>query len=93
MFTHTRLRSFGKRIQNVRKVFDTAVKRSGIAHATPHCLRHTSITESVHVAGANVVDISKVAGHKDLKTTLGYIHVAPERLHEAVANLPTLATF
>ena len=93
VFTHTRPRSFGKRIQNVRKVFNTAVKRAGIAHATPHCLRHTSITESVHVAGANVVDISKVAGHKDLKTTLGYVHVAPERLHEAVANLPTLATF
>ena len=93
VFTHTRPRSFGKRIQNVRKVFNTAVKRAGIAHATPHCLRHTSITESVHVAGANVVDISKVAGHKDLKTTLGYVHVAPERLHEVVANLPTLATF
>ena len=93
MCTHTRLRSFEKRIQNARKVFDTDVKGSRIVHATPHCLRHTSITESVHVAGANVVDISKVAGHKDLKTTLGYIHVAPGRLHGAVANLPALMTF
>ena len=78
MFTHTRPRSFGKRIQSVRKAFDTAVKQAGIAHVTPHCLRHTSITESVHVVGANVVDISRVAGHKDLETTLEYIHVAPE---------------
>ena len=42
--------------------------------------------------GANVVDISKVVGHKDLNTALGYIYVAPERLHGAVANLSTVAT-
>ena len=93
VFTHTRPRSKGQRIQTVTKVWATAVKRAGIAWATPHCLRHTAITESVHVPNANVVDISRVAGHKDLKTTLGYIHVAPDRLHQTVANLPTLGTF
>ena len=55
-----------------------------------HCLRDAGITESVHVPNANVVDISRVAGHKDLKTTLGYIHVADDRLHQTVANLPKL---
>ena len=93
VFTHTKPRYFGERIQDVRKVFQTAVNRAGIDYATPHCLRHTAITESVHVPNANVVDISRVAGHKDLKTTLGYIHVAPDRLHQTVANLPTLGTF
>jgi integrase len=82
VFTHTKPRYFGKRINSVAKAFDAAVKRAGIAHATPHCLRHTSITESVHLLNANVVDISKVAGHKNLKTTLGYIHTADERLHQ-----------
>ena len=81
VFTHTRPRSKGQRIQTVTKVW-----------ATPHCLRHTAITESVHVPNANVVDISRVAGHKDLKTTLGYIHVADDRLHQTVANLPKLVT-
>ena len=38
---------------------------------------------------ANVVDISRAVGHKDLKTTLGYVHSADERLHQAVAKLPT----
>ena len=52
----------------------------------------SATTGSVYVDGANVVDVSMVAGHKDLKTTLGYIHVADERLYEVVANLPTLAT-
>ncbi len=90
VFTHTTPRYFGKRIQDVRKVFQTAVDRAGIAHATPHCLRHTSITESVHAPNANIVDISKVAGHRNLKTTMGYVHTADKRLREVVANLPSV---
>ena len=41
--------------------------------------RHASITEAVHVPNSNVVDISRVAGHKNLKTTQRYIHTADER--------------
>ena len=72
------------------KVFQTAIKRAGIAHATPHALRHTGITEGVHAPDANVVDISKIAGHKDLRTTMGYVHASPQRLHDAVAKLPNV---
>jgi integrase len=72
------------------KVFGTAVRRAEIPHATPHCLRHTSITESVHAPNANVVDISKVAGHKNLRTTMDYVHTVDDRLHQAVANLPSV---
>ena len=73
-------------------MFETAVIRADIDHATPHCLRHTAITESVHAPDANVVDISRVAGHKNLKTTMGYVHTADDRLHQTVANLPTIGT-
>ena len=72
------------------KVFQSAVKRVGIAHATPHALRHTGITEGVYALGANVVDISHIVGHKDLRTTMGYIHTAVPRLHAAVAKLPNV---
>lgn len=92
VFTHTKPRFFGKRIVSVAKVFQAAVERAGIDHATPHSLRHTSITEGVHVDGANVVDISKVAGHKNLQTTMRYVHTAGERLQDVVANLPSIAT-
>ena len=54
--------------------------------------RHASITEAVHVPNSNVVDISRVAGHKNLKTTQRYVHTADERAHEAMAKLPKLAT-
>ena len=92
VFTHIKPRYFGTRIRDVRKVFQTAVERAGIDYATPHCLRHTSITESVHAQDANVVDISRVAGHRNLKTTMGYVHTADDRLHQTVANLPTIGT-
>jgi len=92
VFTHTRSQWFGKRIATVGSVFETAAKRAKIEHVTPHALRHTGITEGVHAPGANVVDISRVAGHKDLQTTMGYIHTAPSRLHEAVAKLPSIGS-
>jgi len=92
VFTHTKPRYFGERIQDVRKVFQTAVERAGIAYATPHCLRHTSITESVHAQGGDVVVTATIAGHKNLKTTMRYVHTADDRLHQTVANLPTIGT-
>ena len=91
VFTHTKPRYFGQRIKSVSKVFQLAVERAGIDHATPHALRHSSVTEAVHVGdGSNVVDISKFAGHKDLKTTMRYAHTSGERLHQVVIGLPSV---
>lgn len=90
VFTHTRARNKGERIQSVRKVWGTTVERAGIAWCTPHCLRHTHITEAVHAEGANLSDIARGVGHINTKTTEGYIAVADDRLHNAVANLPTI---
>ena len=92
VFTHTKPRYFGTRIKSISKVFAIAVERAGIAHATPHCLRHTSITEAVHADNANVVDIARAAGHS-LKTAEGYIHTADARLQKAVAGLEKIVTF
>ena len=64
----------------------------GIPWTTPHLLRHISITESVHVIHSNVVEISRVAGRENLKTTQSYTHTAYERAHEAIAKLPKLVT-
>jgi len=91
VFTHTKPRYFGTRIKSISNVFRIAVERAGIAHATPHCLRHTSITEAVHADNANVVAIASAAGHS-LKTAEGYIHTADARLHKAVAGLGNIGT-
>ena len=91
VFTHTKPRYFGARIKRVTDVFKAVVKRAGIAHAIPHCIRHTSITEAVHADSANVVDIARAAGHS-LKTAEGYIHTADARLQETVAGLVNIVT-
>ena len=93
VFTHTKPRYFGSRIQSVRRVWETAIARAGIPWATPHSLRHTSAIEAVHAENANVVDIMKRLGHKRLATTLEYLHTADERAQEEVANLQKIVTF
>ena len=92
VFTHTRPRCRGIRVHSVYGAWAKAVEKAGIDWCTPHCLRHTGITEAVHVDGADVVDISRLVGHRNLHTTQGYIHVADSRLHDAVAKMPTIVT-
>ena len=70
----------------------TAVEKAGIDWCTPHCLRHTSITDLAHAEGVAVSTASGIAGHNNLQTTLGYIHEADSRLRVAVAKLPTIGT-
>ena len=94
VFTHTKPRYFGEaRIQDVRKVFQTAVKRAGIglcdAALSASYVNHRRA--SMHRM-VDVEVISIVAGHRNLKTTMGYVHTADDRLHQAVANLPTIGT-
>ena len=92
VFTHTRPRCRGVQVKSVYGPWKKAVEEAGIAWCTPHCLRHTSITELVHAEGVAVSTASGIAGHSNLQTTLGYIHEADSRLHEAVAKLPTIGT-
>ena len=54
-------------------------------------LIYTAITEAVHVPDANVVDVSRAAGHS-LKTAEGYIRTADDRLDNAVTGLGQLVT-
>ena len=76
----------------MRKVWATAIAKTGIDWCVPHCLMHTGITEAVHADGANHWDIARQFGHRNISTTQGYIHVADGRLHNAVAKLPTIVT-
>ena len=53
--------------------------RTTIPHMRkPHAFRHTAITESAHTFDTNVFDIGKVAGHRNLSATQGYIYTPDE---------------
>lgn len=48
-----------------------------------HSMRHSFCTWMIQ-AGVAVPTVQKLAGHADIKTTMGYVHVARKDLHDAV---------
>jgi integrase len=55
-------------------------------HFVIHCLRHTCATRLL-IAGVDVYRVMKWMGHKNIKTTLRYIHLAPHDLNGALKLL------
>ena len=77
-----------KRQDSLKKSFLTACRKSGIEGLRFHDLRHTAATRMIE-SGANIVAVSKILGHADLKTTMRYVH-PDSSLREAVENLGNL---
>jgi len=75
----------GNRIKNITTAFKNARKRSGLSDLRFHDLRHTAATRMVE-SGVNIVAISKILGHSDIKTTMRYAH-PEESLKDALESL------
>lgn len=81
--TQSGMRHTKRTIQNIVR---RASKRAGIAKkATPHSLRHSFATHLLE-AGANIRSIQFLLGHKELRTTQIYTHVANRDIKN-LANL------
>ena len=72
-------------------------KEMGLAHDKDfviHALRHTTATRLARITKGNVAKVQRYMRHKNVKTTLGYIHLAVEDLRgmasdlEGVQNVP-----
>lgn len=70
------------------KSFKRACERAGLQGVTFHTLRHTFGTRGVEATG-NIVAVSKILGHADLKTTMRYVHV-DKTLYDTVENISNL---
>lgn len=66
--------------------FRRAIKRAGIEDFRLHDCRH-SFASYLTMDGENLRTIQLLLGHKDLRMTMRYSHLSPERLREAVSKL------
>ncbi len=73
----------GKPYQDVKRSFNTALRRAGIKDFHFHDLRHTFASHLV-MAGVDITTVSRLLGHKSLTMTLRYSHLAPEHMSKAV---------
>lgn len=66
--------------------FNYALNLAKLPHFRVHDLRHTYGTTLV-ANGVDVVTIQRLMGHSDIKTTMCYLHAAPDRLKWAAETL------
>jgi integrase len=78
----------GQGLVDIRKRFHRALKHAGIEGFVFHDLRHTFASHLV-MAGIDLVTVKEFMGHKDLKMTLRYAHLAPDYKRAAIERLDT----
>jgi len=64
---------------NVQRSLKQAAFRCHLDGITPHLLRHSYATHALH-RGAFVRDVQAVLGHKNLETTMRYLHTQASRV-------------
>lgn len=76
----------GKPYQDVKRSFNTALRKTKIGDFHFHDLRHTFASHLV-MAGVDLTTIKELLGHKTLTMTLRYAHLAPSHKVKAVEML------
>jgi site-specific recombinase XerD len=73
-----------------RQAFGQAARAAGLTqHCTPHTLRHCFATHLLD-AGADLVVLQALLGHRSLRSTTRYTHVTTRRLRQIVSPLDLL---
>lgn len=79
--------SFGNpRRNNLNRDLEVCYRRAGIKGANVHSLRHTFCTQLAR-RNVPVQKIMKLAGHKDIATTMIYVNLVKEDLRDSVEKL------
>jgi len=76
----------GTRWHDIRKSFGTALTKAGLPHMRFHDLKHTFVSNLI-LTGEDLRVVQEAAGHRDIKTTMRYAHLAPGRVKAAVNRL------
>jgi integrase len=78
----------GHGLVDIRKRFHRALQEAGIHGVVFHDLRHTFASHLV-MAGVDLMTVKEFLGHKDMKMTLRYAHLAPDYKRAAITRLDT----
>ncbi len=81
----------GNPYKSIKRSFGTACKRAGIHDFRFHDLRHTYASQMV-MNGIDITTVKDLLGHKSLKMTLRYAHLAPGHKIKAVNMLDKVLT-
>jgi len=68
----------------IRGKLEKAAKVAGLCQLYPHALRHTFASHLV-MPGVDLPTVQRLMGHKDIKTTMRYAHLAPDHLRMGMA--------
>ncbi len=69
---------------SVKHSYASAVKKAGLQDFHFHDLRHTFASLAMMSGKIDITTLSKILGHKSLKMTMKYAHLAPAHLQKAV---------
>jgi integrase len=78
----------GHGLVDIRKRFKRALRDAGVEGFVFHDLRHTFASHLV-MAGVDLITVKEFLGHKDIKMTLRYAHLAPDYKRAAINRLDT----
>jgi integrase len=71
---------------DLRTPWKTALRRAGIEGFRWHDLRH-SFASMMLKTGVSTVELAKLTGHRDLKSLMRYVHIAPQHSSGLVAKM------
>ncbi|MEN9481631.1 MAG: hypothetical protein RLZZ298_3026 [Pseudomonadota bacterium] len=80
----------GKPVVQISTAFTNAVRKTTIQDFRLHDLRHTFASWLIS-EGVTLAELRDLLGHSSIKQTERYAHLAPGRLHKAVAILDTMS--
>jgi integrase len=78
----------GSGLVDIRKRFNTALRKVGIEGVVFHDLRHTFASHLV-MSGVDLMTVKELLGHKRIEMTLRYAHLAPDHKRAAINRLDT----
>jgi integrase len=71
------------KVSRLQAMFKTACEKAGISDLHIHDLRHTAASWMVQ-AGVDLYSVALVLGHKSIRMTQRYAHLAPDHLQAAI---------